>query len=105
MIVATVHYRVVPGSRDEVCRLSARIRAYARGLAGNVEYCPSPSPYEDDAMISLEKWETLAAMKAYCDSEECKRFQEARDVYLVPGTMSAQVYEAQEVPLETVMQR
>ena len=105
MIVATVKYYVTEGSRDRVMELSAGIRAYARSLAGNIEYAPTPSPYEPTAVYSIEKWETLDAMREYCDSQECKDFQQARNEFLVPGTMDAHVYEVQEVPLAEVMRR
>ncbi len=105
MIVATVKYYVVEGSRDKVMELSAGIRAYARGLEGNIEYCPTPSPYEPTAVYSIEKWADLDAMIAYCDSEECKSFQTERNQFLVPGTMDAHVYEVSEIPLSEVMKR
>ena len=106
MIVATVKYYVTEGSRDRVLELSAGIRAYARSLPGNIEYCPTPSPYEPSAMHSIEKWETLEAMRDYCDSEECKAFQKERNQYLVEGTMDAHVYKVkEEIPLGEVMRR
>lgn len=105
MIVATVKYEIVEGSMDVVCELSRGIQAFARSCKGNIEYSPAPYPYAENTMFSLEKWESLEDMKAYCDSDECKTFQEKRNAYLVDGTMSAQVYEVKEVPLSTVMQR
>lgn len=105
MIVATVKYNVTEGSRERVIELSAGIRAYARSLPGNIEYCPTPSPYEPTTVHSIEKWETLEAMQDYCDSQECKDFQQARNEYLVPGTMDAHVYEVKEIPLGEVMRR
>lgn len=105
MIVSTVKYYVTEGSRDKVMELSAGIREYARSLPGNIEYCPTPSPYEPTAVHSIEKWETLEAMRDYCDSEECKSFQKERNQYLVEGTMDAHVYEVSEIPLGEVMRR
>lgn len=105
MIVATVHYRITPGSLEKVSELSAGIRDFALGCKGNVDYAPMASPYEENVMVSTERWESLDAMKAYCDSQECIAFQNARNEFLVPGTMEAHVYEGEEVSLACVMQR
>lgn len=102
-LVATVRYRVQPGTREKVIEMAAAIRAYARALPGNIEYCPVPSPYEADVMLSLEKWESVAAMRAYCTSEACKAFQAERVPYLIAESMEAHVYEVREIPLSTVM--
>ena len=95
MIVNTVKYKVVPGSIDEVARLSAKIRAYALTLKGNIDYCPMSSPYEADTMVSVERWEDQESLDAYMASENCRKFQEARNQYLVSGSMSSQVYDAE----------
>lgn len=102
-LVATVRYRVQPGTREKVMEMAAAIRAYARALPGNIEYCPVPSPYEADVVLSLEKWKSIADMQAYCASEACKAFQADRAPYLVAESMEAHVYEVQEIPLSTVM--
>ena len=54
-----------------------------------------PSPYEPDTMVSVERWEDQESLDAYMASENCKAFQEARNQYLVKGSMSAQVYDAE----------
>lgn len=105
MIVSTVKYKITEGNLDRVIELSAGIRAYARSLSGNIEYCPTASPYEKNTIHSIEKWKSLDAMKDYCNSEECKSFQQERNKYLVPGSMDAHVYEVKEVPLSEVMRR
>ena len=102
-IVATVYYRVQPGSREKVMQMAVEIRDYARSLEGNIEYCPMPSPYEANVMLSVEKWESVAAMQAYCASEECRAFQTKRAPYLVAESMEAHVYEVREIPLDVVM--
>ena len=94
MIVNTVKYLVKPGTRDEVMRLSAEVREYARSLPGNIDYCPTASPYRENEVVSFEKWESMEALQAYMDSEACKSFQAARNQYLEEGSMEAEVYEA-----------
>ena len=99
MIIATSSYKVKPGTRDIVMGFAKEFREYAISCKGNIDYCPMPSPYDDDMIINIEKWETLEDVRTYARSNECKAFGAKRNEYLVEGSKQSGIYDTTPVKL------
>ena len=99
MIIVTVKYSVKPGYRDKVMELAKEVARFSRTEKGCLTYDQLPSAENDREIFVLEKWETINDLVAHSNTSQFVEFNENRKPYVVEGSRSIQVFEANEVSL------
>ena len=98
MIVVIAKFDIRPGQRDKLLAVAKPCIEATRRENGCISYELFSSVEDESAMVFVERWRDLDALRAHQQSAHIARFKEERASY-VEGPSRVTVFEAEEVAL------
>ena len=96
MLIVVASYTCKPGKRAELMEIMKDNIINTRKEPGNISYDHFASPWNENDMHVLERWESAEAFMPHSSTEHHKRFCELRRPLLEPDTYRITFYDAEE---------